>query len=188
MNHLVLDHLVRQFDRSPRYESMVVDLYEKEPAGSLLRRRMEANAAGTELYPKLRKIEYDGTGDLFGGTMVVNKTYNISGGIQGPVSFEGDADNTGSINVHYNPQTVELIQRELSRAERELQAVGIDPAVKDEALREVLAAKADPDPSKIDKAIKVLEKVEGIASKSSKAAGAFAEIGTAIGKAAGLIP
>ena len=128
----LLDHMIRQASNCPSYEALAIEIYEKEPAGSSQRSRMEATAAGTELYSKLKRA--DRSGDLFGGvTNVTNNTFNIKGGIQGgAVSLGGDATNIDSpTTIHYNAQTIEAIQSELSKLERELNTKMIDAAVRE---------------------------------------------------------
>jgi hypothetical protein len=185
VNQHLLDHMVRNSSDCPSYEAMVLEVYEKEPAGSSLRLRMEAAAAGTVLYGKFKQM--DGTLDLFRGvTLVTNNTFNVSGGIQGgAVSLGGDATNSAPTTIHYNPQTIEAIQSELSKAERELHQVSIDPDLKQQALDHVQAAKADPSPDKLSKAIAALGQVESVATKLVGAGTAIGTIGTAIAKLAG---
>lgn len=184
----LLDHMVRQARLCGSYEAMVIEVYEKEPAGSSLRRRMEASAAGTEVYIKLRQLDIDGGNDLFRVTNVTNNTFNISGGIQGgAISIGGNAENTGEVSLHYNPQTIEAIQSELSKAERELHGFGVAEEIKREALTQIEAAKADPSPGKVASAIKALEKVESLATAGVKAGTALAPIAMALGKVAGLV-
>jgi len=153
VRQLLMDHMVLQAEECPSYESLALEVYEKEPVGSVLRRRMEAAAAGTPLYGKLKRA--DSTGDLFGGvTYVTKNTFNVSGGIQGgAVSLGGDATNLGQTNVHYNPQTIEALHSELSKIEKELQEAQFDEALKNEILVSVVAAKAEPTPDKVWKVI-----------------------------------
>jgi hypothetical protein len=81
---------------------MAVDMYEKEAPQSILRLRMLANSVKTPLYARFKRIDYDGSDDLFrGGVTVTKNTYNISGGIQaGAVSVGGDAENSGQVSIH----------------------------------------------------------------------------------------
>lgn len=181
----LLDHMVRQALLSPSYERMVLELYEKEPVGSALRERMEAMAAGMAMYAKLKRA--DQSMDLFKGLNVTNNTYNIAGAIQGgAISLGGDASNQGSVKAHYAQQTVEELQRELSKAERELHEIEIDQALRKVALDAIKAAKAEPSPGLIDEAIKALEKVEKVASKAVGIGSAVGTIANTIGKLAGL--
>jgi hypothetical protein len=113
----------------------------------------------------------------------LSQTINISGPINaGAVSLGGNAENSGSTSIHYNPQTVEAIQSHLAKAERELHALpsGIEPELKKEALDHIQAAKADPQPDRVSKVVKALEKLESVASKAVGAATALAPIGTAL--------
>jgi hypothetical protein len=184
----VLDHIVKQSQRCPNYASLAEEIYEAAPAGSQLRQRMAANASGTQLYVRLRQIELNGNGDLFAGATFVNNTIKIEGGVHGgAISAGGDATNYGNTQSHYNPQTIKLIQSELSKAERELHNLKLDDRLRQQALAQVEAAKADPTPDKVSKTIAVLTKVESIAAKGAHAATAIAGIATAIGKAAGLM-
>jgi len=148
---LLMDHMIRQADNCPSYEAMALEIYEKEPADSAFRTRMEAAAAGGKLYGQLKRADL--TGDLFGGvTNVTNNTFNVSGTIQGgAVSFGGDAVNTGTTNNHYSAQTTEAIQSELSKLERELHSAKLDDPLTAEVLKYVQEAKADPTPDKLHK-------------------------------------
>jgi len=182
----LLDHMIKQAVQCASYEVMVLEVYEKEPEGSSLRQRMEAMAAGSRLYGRLRQL--DQSLDMFTGVTIVNKnTFNISGGVQGgAVSFGGNAENKGAVTIHYNPQTIESIQSELSKAERELHETQVDSELKKKALEHVEAAKADPTPDKIAKAISVLGQVESAATKIVGAGTAIGTIASAISKLAGL--
>jgi hypothetical protein len=147
----LLDHMVKQAPNCPSYESMVLEVYEKEPPSSALRQRMEASAAGTALYGKFKRM--DASLDLFNGVFnVTNNTINVSGNLQaGAIAVGGDANNLAPTNNYYNQQTVEAIQSELSKLEAELERAKIDGSVKQLVLGTVRAAKADPSPDKISK-------------------------------------
>ncbi|WP_164889414.1 hypothetical protein, partial [Mesorhizobium sp. M7A.F.Ca.CA.002.03.2.1] len=190
--HTLMDHMVRHADRSPTYECTVLDFYEREAQNSLLRRRIEGHAAKTELYSKLMRISFDGSDDLFRSINVTNNTTNISGGINaGAVSMGGDATNTGEINVNYQPQTIELIQAELSKAIKAIHDSGVAPELKEHALEHVKAAQIEPTPDKLKKAVDVLGKVEDGAKKISGISTAAVAIGTtaiALAKLMGYVP
>jgi hypothetical protein len=178
VSQLLLDHMIRQAARCEHYEPLVLELYEKEP---FRRRRMEANAAGTPLYAKMKRIDLDSQQDLFrGATHVTNNNISINSIQAGAVSVTGEAKNIGTTSNVYNPQTVELIQSELSKAERELHTATIDPNLKQQALEHVQSAKADPTPDKISKAVDILGKVESATSKTVAIGTALATIGTAL--------
>jgi hypothetical protein len=182
IRQLLLDHMILQAEECPSYGSLALEIYEKEPAGSALRKRMEAVAAGTALYSKLRRVDL--SGDLFGGgSNVTNNTFNIKGGIQGgAVSLGGDAENSGTTTIHYNPQTIEAIQSELSKLERELHQASVDTAFKRQMLELVQAAKADPTPNRISKVTTAIRQAGEIVLAGS----AIWEIGHVILKLAGL--
>ena len=179
----LLDNMIRQAGNCASYEGLVVEIYEKEPTGSSLRKRMEATAAGTSLYARLRRA--DRSGDLFEGVInVTNNTFNIKGGIQGgAVSLGGDATNIGSTTSNqYNQQTVEAIQSELSKLERELHEAKIDAAVKQSVLDAVKSAKADTSPDKVWKVVSAIRHTREIVLAGT----AVWEIGHASAKLAGL--
>jgi hypothetical protein len=139
----LLDHMIRQTDNCASYDSMALEIYEKEPRNSSLRQRMEAVAAGTSLFGRFKRA--DEPGDLFRSpaTVIHNNTINVKGNLQGgAISLGGNAQNLGATSTHYNPQTVQLIQSELSKAERELHTLGIDLPTRREALKALEAAKS----------------------------------------------
>jgi hypothetical protein len=182
----LLDHMIRHARESASYQAMALEIYEKEPAGSSLRNRMEVSASGTEMYAKFKQM--DSSLDLFRGeTFVTNNTFNVSGGIQGgAVSLGGDARNVGSTSIHYNPQTVEAIQSELARAEREIHGLPLEKDTKEKALQAIAGAKTDPSPSKLEKAVAVLQETDTIAAKLVSTGTSLGTIGIAIAKLIGL--
>ena len=181
--HLI-DHMIRQAESSASYEVMALEIYEKEPVGSSLRRRMEAVAAGTALYAKFK--QRDGTLDLFrGATFVTNKTtnYNISGTIQGgAVSVGGDATNLAPTNIQYSAQTITAIQSELSNLERQLHESKLDTELKQRLLTQVQEAKVSPSPQNLSKVLSTIRS----AGEVVLAGTAIWEIGHVIAKLAGL--
>lgn len=190
VSQVLMDHLIKQARHCQSYEPLVLEFYEKEPRESQMRQRMEVVAAGTPLYIKMKQIDVDDSGDLFRRRDIVtnNNTFNINGNIQGgAVSLGGDAKNSGVTSVHYDVKTVDLIRSELAKAERELFSLNIDHDIKSKALNYVAAAKSDPDPGKISKAIEFLGKAEELAVKALGAGTAIGAIVTALGQAAGLM-
>lgn len=150
----LMDHIVRQAPNCPSYEGMAIEIYEKEPAGSNLRKRMEATAAGSAMYAKLKRTAL--TGDLFelGGINMTKNVVNISGGMHGgAVSAGGDAVNSNQSIVHYNSQTIEAIQSELSKLEVQVHNSTLDSSLKAELIGQIAAAKTDPAPEKLTKLI-----------------------------------
>ena len=160
----LLDHMIRQSSKCRSYEEAAIQSYEKEGPGSAARKRMEAYARGLPLYAKFQRISFDGSNDLFRSMTIMNTT--INGGIQaGAVSLTGDATNMGTTNVHYQPQTVEAIRTELTKAIREIHTSTADPDLKEQALEHVRAAQADPTLDKLTKAIGFLGKIETVTAK-----------------------
>lgn len=179
----ILDHLIKQSAHCDNYSSMVLEIYEKESRESQLRRRMEINASGLPLYAKFKKIDFDNTGDLFGGLTSVTNNFNFNGGIQaGAVSVGGNAQNIGPTSIHYNPQTIEAIRSELSKAERELHTLDVNEEEKSRALKTVESAKNDPSKDNVSNAIDALGKVESIATKALGAGTAIGGIVDALSK------
>jgi hypothetical protein len=190
VGQLLIDHIIRHAEKCAAYENLVFDFYEKEPQGSARRQRMEATAAGTALYGKMKRIDASNGGDLFRGDFYVTNNYNISGGIQGgAVSIGGDATNYGPTVVHYSPQTIELIRAELAKAERELHSLQIDDAaLKNEALERIKQAKAEPTPERLGKVISIIGKIAEMSMKTAGIVTALGTIGEAITKIIGWLP
>jgi hypothetical protein len=183
----LLDHMIRQADSCPSYGSMALEIYEKEPHYSSSRQRMEAAAAGTSLFGKFKRA--DDSNDLFRvQTNVTHNIINVKGDLQGgAISLGGSAQNLGATSVHYNPQTVQLIQSELSKAERELHTLGVDLPIKREALKALEAAKSDPTPDRMAKVISSLSQVQTVIEKVANTAAAGVKIAEAISKLGGLL-
>jgi hypothetical protein len=140
------------------------------------------------MFGVFRKLYYSGPDDLLRGATIVTNNIKISGGVQGgAVSIGGDAENKAPVNIHYNPQTIEKIQSELSKAERELHSAQIDDKKKKDALEIVRRAKAEPTPDNIEKATKVLGEVNAFLVKAFGVGTEIARIASALGQAAGLI-
>jgi len=173
----LLDHMIRQSSKCPSYEDAAIQSYEKEGPGSAARKRMEAYAAGLPLYARFQRISYDGSNDLFRSMTIMNTT--INGGIQaGAVSVNGDATNMGTTNVHYQPQIIEAIQTELTKAIREIHTSTADPDLKEQALEHVRAAQADPTPDKLTKAIGFLGKIGAVTAKVAGVETSITTLGT----------
>ena len=174
----LLDHMIRQSSKCPSYEDAAIQSYEKEGPGSAARKRMEAYARGLPLYARFQRMSFDGSNDLFRSMTIMNTT-TINGGIQaGAVSLTGDATNMGTTNIHYQPQTVEAIQTELTKAIREIHTSTADPDLKEQALEHVRAAQADPTPDKLTKAIGFLGKIETVTAKVAGVGTSITTLGT----------
>jgi hypothetical protein len=184
ISQLILDHVVRQANRSPQYARLALEFYEKEPSGSGRRARMEVAAENSHLYIRFRQLAAEGVADLFGGATYVSITNNIQGGVQGgAVSLTGHATNTGPTTIqHYTGETRQAILTELSNAERALHESELDEGIKKGALDKVSAAKEDPSPNKVQRAVDAIKGAGAIA----EAGMALAPYAAAIASAAGL--
>jgi len=154
------DHVVRQYAQHLRYEQAALELYEKAPPRSDVRRRMEAVAAGTGLYSQFRTISFDGTADLFRGATIMknetNNTFNIGTVQAGAAAFGGNARSEGSVS---NLNDVE-IQNEISKIIELLHSSVLLPgAEKKELLASATAAQADPSKDKVGRLWELLRKV-----------------------------
>lgn len=150
----LLDHMIIHADECPNYKTMVLEIYEREPPSSNLRRRMEAMAAGTSLYSEFKRTD---TQDLFGGSTVTNNTFNISGGIQGgAVSVGGDATNSGQTLNQYSADTLTKIHTQLSRLEREVHESNLEDQIKGPILDQLKLAKESPTPGALSKLVSTI--------------------------------
>lgn len=159
VRQLLLGHIVRHANRSRRYEQFAIEIFDREPVGSMLRQSMEASAAKLPIYMKFKEIGA-GSPDLFGGRSftLVEKQYNI-GNVQGGAVNVGDgiATNSGATYIQVlSSQQIEAAQAELARLEAALHASTLAPEQKSKALEQVQAAQADPSPSKIGSVIQYL--------------------------------
>ncbi|RXF73541.1 hypothetical protein [Hansschlegelia zhihuaiae] len=180
----IMDHIVRQAARSPKYERYAIDIFDGEPAGSVLRQSMEASAVQTPIYIKFRQIGA-GAPDLFGGDIVMgDKTTNIGNVNAGAVAFDGStATNQGETKIQVLSQMqVQQIQSELAKLEAALHAATALPEDKKrEALSYVTAAKADPSPSNVGKVIEFIGHLGTLAEAGTALAPYAAALGNAIG-------
>lgn len=167
----IMDHIVRQAQRSSKYHIYAVEIYDGEPAGSTLRSSMEASAVQMPIYAVFRQIGA-GAPELFGGVTIVDKQYNIGNVNAGAVGFDGStALNHGSTSIQVlSQQQVETIQSELAKLEATLHNTpGLSERDKQRALRCVSEAKEEPSFSRVSRVIEVIGHL-----------GTLAEVGTAL--------
>lgn len=180
----IMDHIVRQAERSPKYERYAIEIFDGEPAGSALRHSMEASAVQTPIYPKFRQIGA-GAPDLFERNLiVVKKQYNIGSINAGAVALDGStAVNLGTTNVQaLSQQQIDMAQAELAKLEAVLHdATGLPEDKRREALSHVADAKADPSPSKISKVIEVIGHLGTLAEAGTALAPYAVTLGSLIG-------
>ncbi|MGF1620852.1 MAG: hypothetical protein ACFCUR_09580 [Rhodomicrobiaceae bacterium] len=159
----LVDHLIKQSDRSKAYNEAAVELYEH---ASESRERMEAVAAGSKIYGRFKQISADPLPDFFLtrdnsciGAQVINiyKVKNIHGKA---VSIGGDAANEENTNTYYSAHNLNLIQSELLRAEELVQNSSISKVLKNEASKAITAAKNEPNPGVLASVVDVLGRVK----------------------------
>jgi hypothetical protein len=120
VRQLLTDHLIAQADKSPAYRENAVQAYTHEHLGSAARERMQATAAGSPLFGAFKRIDYSTGGDLFSGGLIMNQSNSFSIGDNaqiGALSGSGTATNSGTVDYHYSPQTIEMLNSRLSDAE-----------------------------------------------------------------------
>lgn len=162
---LIVDHMVRQSGHCPQYARLVTELYEKEAPNSCERQRMEAIAAGTELYSDFRRIAYSNGRDLFEGSNVT-KNIHFHGNVQaGALSVNGSANNSASVSNRYDARSVRALKSQLSKARREISKLEIDETLKGAVLEDIKLAHGSPEPALIEKAINGLRQIEAVALK-----------------------
>ena len=184
------EHMVRQSGKCSSYAEYVVEIYEAEPPDSALRKRLEANAFGTPLFARFRHIAYSGSADLFNqmAVSVTNNSFVNNGTMNtGALSQTGSATNEGGVNVqHYNPQQIGNLKTQLGLAEEAIKGSSLGKPDRDAALGTIEAARKDPTPGNVQKAVDALDNVGKIAGAGVTLAPVLAPIMGAISSALGL--
>jgi hypothetical protein len=181
----LLDHLIRQAERSDAYTQHALDAFDRGNADE--RDRMLAMAASSPLFSRFSAIKYNGGNDLFRGATIVNNKSISIGNIQaGAVAIDGDATQTGTVTNTYNAQTLEIIQSRLAEAEREIKSSPVDVEARKEALLTIEVAKKEPTKDNLVKTVTALGKVESLATKALGAGTAIAGIAHLLAQAVGL--
>jgi hypothetical protein len=181
----LLDHLIRQAERSNAYTQHALDAFERGNPDE--RDRMLATAAGSPLFSRFSAIKYNGGNDLFrGATIVNNKNINIGSIQAGAVAIDGDATQTGTAANTYNAQTLEIIQSRLAEAEREIKSSPVDVEARKEALLTIEAAKKEPTKHNLANAVTAMEKVESLTTKALGTGTAISGIAHLLAQAVGL--
>ncbi len=176
----LLDHIVKNSDRSASYAACATEFFQKE--GTAVRLRMLANAVGTKLNIVFRKIMYVGE-DLFGGDFVMGDKISIGGNVQqqgGANSLTGEAKNAGAVTNTYSPQEIAAIQSEISGLIAGLNKASISADAKKEALAAGNDAHADTTREKVKKFWEHLRNLNTVSSLTA-GAGKLASL-------AGLLP
>ena len=189
VRQLILDHLVRQSNRSIHYTQYAIDEFERMSPGSPVRERMLINAAGKEIFSNLSQIMYGGGHDLLGGMRIMDnrKTINIGTVQAGAVAIDGNATNAGTSNV-FNAVNIEEIRSQLTQAEQEIKSSPIDNvADKKVALAAIEAAKAEPTKNNLSRALSAMENISSVASRIVGSATTLAPIIEDLGRKVGLL-
>lgn len=178
----LLDHIVRQADQSPGYKAEALRVYKADGTTTRQRERMEAAAAGQELYTEFRRYAYAGGATLFdalpqhGGVTIMNNSINISGNVTGSaIAQGGDATTTTSASP-FSVEVTQAIQSELAKAQHEVQTAAIDQAVKDEILSLIRTATTKPTPETLSPVMTGLKKAAGLVVAGSQAAAGLASV------------
>jgi hypothetical protein len=179
----IMEHIVRQAQRSLTYHRFAMEIYDAEPEGSTLRSSMEASAAKMPIYADFRQIGA-GAPSLFGDIIMVEKQYNIGNVSAGAVAFDGSkAVNNATTNVQaLTEQQVHTIRLELAKLEAALHdATALPQEQKREALSYVSEAKENPSQSKVGRVIEFIGKLGTIAEAGTALAPYAAALRTALG-------
>lgn len=164
---LLLDHMAAQSTFAERYEEIVVEFYKRASPKSDERIRLEAAAAGTQLYAKLRKIDIEEEkGVLFAMNdndsekKTAGDVYNVTQHIQanqiGAVSGGPITGETIAAVAHVeNGDTKDILTAVLAIIEKIE-----DAAVRKEAEKAVKEVAESPSPSKWRKVLGLLKGVQ----------------------------
>lgn len=184
----LLDHIVRQGDHSPSYKEEALRVYKADATTARQRERMEAAAAGQELYADFKKYAYAGGATLFdispysGGVTIVNNNLNISGPVTGSAIAQGGDATTNTSASPFSVEMVQTIQSELANAQREVHVAEIDKAIKEEVLSLIRTAAAKPTPENLSPAMAGLRKAAGLIAAGSKTVAGLAAVILALEK------
>ena len=174
------DHMIRQSGKCPIYAEYVSEIYQTEPEGSPTRQRMEVSASGTSLFGRFRRIAADASGDLFGReTSVTINTFNNSGTINTGALSQGGSASSSEINI-------DSVRAQLALIEQAIQASALSRLTKEAALAPIAAAKSDPTPEKIKRAVDVVDGLGKVAGAGVSLAPIIMPYLEAITKALGL--
>ena len=179
----LLDHIVRQSDRSETYADTTTTIFKDERGNLRRRERMLAMASRTELYGQLQAIAYKEELGFLGhelGAGSVTNTFNNFGSVQGATSVGGTALNTGAMENVLTVDQINQAQNLLSQARSEITAAHLDDGLKQEALKVITDAQSNPTKDRI-------AAVNNVLSKTSEGLKSIADSGESVSKIAGFI-
>ncbi|MCA1939777.1 MAG: hypothetical protein LDL26_02140 [Caenispirillum bisanense] len=185
-DHLVF-HMARTGYKCGAYRKYVLEEYEAAGENSEVRQRLEAGAAGTSLYPELRRLSFAGS-DLFRELSVTNNnTFNFNANTNvGALSASGSARNSGGATF-IEQSGVEEIRAKLLAARDELRQLEVSEELRVGAVAAIDNASADPSLEKIQAAVDWLQRIDTILAASARAAGSVGAIAGHVAKVAGLV-
>jgi len=173
----ILDHIVRQSDKSDVYYRRAKEIFADSAADGVLRMRSQASAARTKLHKEFLAILHEEDDGLFSTErkmIVTNNSFNNFGSIQGQVSQSGDATNSGTQTNQAVVGAEEKARATLSEAKDLIGALSLEHSLKQEITDAISEAYDAPTASKVDRVIDGLKKAE-------EAVGSVAGIGASLG-------
>jgi hypothetical protein len=174
--HFLIDHTVRNTDKSDQYHSWAKELYDEFESDRAVLNRMKSQSVTLPIYTHFKKIDAQReTGFLFpeGTNTVTNYNFNNTQ-FQGQTSVGGGkAENSGHQDIGSQSQDNRaIITKTIREAQRAISDAPLNSTLKTETLAALEKAEQSPDVSNIEKAAKLLEKcgdalgsVEGMAKK-----------------------
>jgi DNA uptake protein ComE-like DNA-binding protein len=177
----LLDHIVRQADRSPSYRERALTMYRADKTGERLRERMRANASGHELFGDFVRHDQAGGPTLFDfsqreGVTYVKNTINIGGNVTGSAIAQGGDASTSTDQSAFSADVVRQIQTELAKAQGDISQVEMDKKLKEELLAVLAKGAGQPTPENMSSVMKALKMVASAIGSGGKAAGIIAGV------------
>lgn len=180
----VLDHIVRQSEKSLAYHRLAKDVFSSKEDGFSTRQRMEVAAAGTSLYKEFKLIQHQEDEGLFSeGRFVVNNTFNNFGNIQGQVSQSGDSKIDGDQTNQSILGKRDKIRGLLADSKNALLELPIAAPLKIELKDSISLLEEKPDSDNVGRLVKILQQaqkgvaaVAGTAEAAAKLAGIIASL------------
>lgn len=187
----LLDHIVRQADRSPSYKARALKIYREDATFERDRVRMRAHAAGHDLFGDFVRFDNRGGPSLFdslpiAGVTNVKNVINIHGNVTGSSISQGGNATTSTSQSEFSAESITEVRRILASAQRDIHAAELDRDLKGEILAAIARGAESPTTETVGGLVGVLKRVAGIIGPAAKAAGAIASIIAAIHTFAGV--
>lgn len=182
----LLDHFVRQSNKSEIYYDLAVELYNDFENDRTVTKRMLAHASRLPISNDFKKIDFQRESGFLFPPEVINMTNNNNFTFNNP-NFQGQTAMGGSENTNHGTQTNSstqdnrsIVGAALVEAKRDVAELPIEEDLKLKTLEALRAAEEDPSSARLEKAAKFLETCEksvsaiaGMATKA-KAIGGYA--------------